>query len=304
MKMKKYILTAVVAGMAFAAKAQQLQTSSHYDMQGILHNPSIAGVQQSPSVKGVLGGSYRQQWSGISGSPRTLNLFGSFKLEDLKAGIGGYIYSDKTGPTSRTGIDLAFAKHIPLANDAVFSLGIDARMQQYSVDMEKLGESLGNDPLLAGNDNKFKFDAGFGISFTTPRFQIGAAVSQLIQSKLDFYEGDLNRSAEARLYRHYYLHSHYKWNVDEATTITPHILATYLPNAPFEFVGGARVEHRELFWWGVGYRIRQGWLLNAGIHVMKKFSVGYSYDIYNAPISEFNAGHSAHEVMLRFNFLK
>ena len=302
--MKKYILTAIVAVSSLVAGAQQLQSSSLYEMQGLLHNPSMAGVQQSASVKGVAGVTYRRQWSGINNSPRTVTAFGSFELPQHKIGIGGYLFNDKTGPTSRTGMQLAFAKHLPLSNGAKFSLGIEGRFQQYSVDMTKLGESLGNDPLLGANDNRFKFDAGFGISYTNNKFQVGASVSQLVQSKLNIYSGDLNRSEEARLYRHYYLHGNYRWNVDGETFIIPHFLLTYLPNAPVEFVGGARVEHKELLWAGVGYRSKQSWMISAGLHIQKKFTLGYAYDIYTAPVSEYTAGHSAHELMLRYNFIR
>ena len=59
--MKKYILIAALTGTAAFSKAQQLQTSSLYDLQGIIHNPSIAGVQQDKEVKGVAGVAYRNQ---------------------------------------------------------------------------------------------------------------------------------------------------------------------------------------------------------------------------------------------------
>ena len=114
--MKKSIIILLLAGAITQVKAQQLQTSSFYDMQGVLHNPSTVGAQASSFV----GATYRTQWSGISGGPRTATVFGSFKMPAHNIGLGGYIYADKTGPTKRTGIQMAFAKHIPLKNDATF----------------------------------------------------------------------------------------------------------------------------------------------------------------------------------------
>ena len=108
--MRKNIFILLFLGCAATATAQQLQTSSMYDLQGIFHNPSTAGVGQS-----MVGASYRTQWSNISGAPRTATVFGSFDMPDLKIGIGGYLYSDKTGPTSRTGLQLSFA---PMAGSA------------------------------------------------------------------------------------------------------------------------------------------------------------------------------------------
>ena len=296
--MKKYqfillcLLAAVVSG-----KAQQLQTSSMYDLQGVYHNPSTAGTQGFNFV----GASYRTQWSGFSGSPKTATVFGSFELPEQKIGLGGYIYQDKTGPTSRTGIQLAFAKHIPLNNGGKFSLGIEARGLQFAIDRAKLSETLGADPALGTSENRFKFDAGFGISYNGKKLQLGVSASQLIQSKLDFYSGNLTPTEAGRLYRHYYFHGAYKWNVDGATSITPNALVIYLPNAPTTYQFGARVEHNEVFWWGLGYRVDQSFILSAGVNVGKKFTLGYSFDIYQSPISVFDANANAHEVLLRFN---
>ncbi len=297
--MRQYILILLFLGSVAQASAQQLQTSSMYDLQGLFHNPSTAGVQGS-----LVGVSYRTQWSSISGSPKTATVFGSFDMPQHNIGIGGYIYNDKTGPTSRTGVQLAFAKHIPLSNGAKFSLGIEARGLQFAIDRAKLTESLGADPAIGASDNKFKFDAGFGISYTGKKLQVGVAASQLIQSKLDFYTGNLTRTEEGRLYRHYYFHGKYKWNVDDATTISPNFLVIYLPNAPTEYQFGARVEHNELFWWGVGYRVKQSFLLSAGLNVNKKFTIGYAFDIYSTPISVYDAGANAHELLLRYNISK
>lgn len=297
--MKHFILIISTLGFLQTASAQQLQTSSLYDMQGIIHNPSTAGVKGS-----TVGASYRTQWSGISGAPKTATVFGSAELTDLKIGLGGYLYSDKTGPTSRTGIQLAFAKHIETGNEGKFSLGIEARGQQYSLDRAKLIATLGSDPAIGTSENRFVFDAGFGISYTNKKLQLGASVSNLIQSKLNFYTGNLGRTEEARLYRHYVFHGSYKWNVDESTSLTPHAMVIYLPNAPTEFNAGIRVEHNEVFWWGLGFRARQSALLSAGVHLNKKFSIGYAFDIYQTPLSVYDAGANAHEVLLRYNFKK
>lgn len=295
----KYILTAfLVAGIA-TANAQQLQTSSLNNLQGVLQNPAMAGVQETNFV----GATYRTQWSAISGSPKTATIFGSFDMPKQKIGIGGYVYSDKTGPTSRTGVELSLAKHI-VTDKGVFSLGLESRFQQYALDKAKLTATLGSDPAIGGADNRFKYDAGFGVAYVTKRLQIGASVSQLVQSKLDFYSGNLSTTEAARLYRHYYFHGAYTWNVDGVTTITPNFMVTYLPNAPTDFQLGARVEHRGIFWWGLGYRTKQSYMLSAGVHINKKFTLGYAYDDYITPISNFDGGSNGHELLLRFNFQK
>ena len=287
-----------LAAGSLKASAQQLQTSSLYDMQGVLHNPSMAGATQ----KGMIGGSYRTQWAGLSGRPQTGTIFGSFDLPSQKIGLGGYLYTDQTGPTKRTGIQLAFAKYIPLQNDAKLSFGIEARGTQFSIDRQKLEQTLGaNDPVLASGDSKMKFDAGFGVSYISKKFQVGASVSQLVQSKLGFYNGTATLTEEGKLYRHYYLHGAYNWRTDEENVIRPYFMMIYMPNAPTEFVGGFRVEHKELFSVGLGYRANQSFILTAGVNPTKQFTVGYAFDLYSTPFSVFEKGGNAHELLLRYN---
>ena len=298
--MKKYFLLIALVGSAATMKAQQLQTSSLYDLQGIFHNPAMAGMDQ----KALIGITYRTQWSGISGGPKTATVFGSMDLPEHKIGLGAYIYNDETGPTSRTGISAAFAKRLILNDNAKISIGIEAKALQYSIDVEKLQQTLGSDPVLAGGDNKFKFDAGFGVAYADKKLEIGASVSQLVQSKLGYYTGSLSRSEEGRLYRHYYLHGSYKIKADQSAVIIPNFLMVYLPNAPTELQVGARVEHNEVFWWGVAYRINQSFILSAGAVINKKFRIGYAFDIYKEPVSVFDNGANAHELLLSYNFGK
>ena len=78
----------------------------------------------------------------------------------------------------------------------------------------------------------------------------------------------------------------------------------YLPNAPLEFQGGFRVEHNELFWWGLALRAKQSFILSAGVNLNKKFTIGYAYDIYKTPVSVFDNGSNSHEVLLRYNMFK
>lgn len=302
--MKKYIIILSLIFCANIVKSQQLQSSSMYELVGLIHNPSTAGVMQDENTKATVGIVYRTQWSALSGSPKTVTAFGSFKLPKQKIGVGGYLYSDKTGPTARTGIELSLAKHINFNDGGVFSIGLESRLLQYKIDRAKLTTTLGADPALGTADTKMKYDAGFGISYTNKKLQIGASVSQLVQSKLDYYKAGASTTEIARLYRHYYVHGLYNINFDNDITVTPNAMVIYLPNAPFELQAGARMDYKKTIWWGLGYRLHQSFMLSAGLTLAKKFNIGYAYDSYNTPISSFDGGHSAHEFMLKFNLAK
>jgi hypothetical protein len=96
------------------------------------------------------------------------------------------------------------------------------------------------------------------------------------------------------------MHAAYKWSVDEATQLIPNTLLTYLPNAPLEMQTGVQVTHDELLWYGLSWRLRQGWMLSAGVKVKHKFSIGYSFDFYKSPSSIYEKGSSGHELLLYY----
>jgi type IX secretion system PorP/SprF family membrane protein len=298
--MKRILSIVALITVVYSASAQQLYTSSLYEMQSLLHNPGTAGLFQD----NMIGASYRSQWSGISGSPRTAMVFGSYNLKKENAGISGYLFTDQTGPTSRTGLSASFAKHLKMKDGSVWSVGIEARALQFGIDRAKLSATLGADPALGNAENRFKFDAGLGVAYQKNNLRLGASVSQLVQSKLGFYNGTTTLAEEARLYRHYYFHGSYSWNVDESTEITPNFLVIYLPNAPTEIQGGVKVEHKELFWWGLSFRAKQSAILSAGVNIQQRLNLGYSFDIYRTPLSLFDAGANAHELMLRLKLKK
>ncbi|MBL0145770.1 MAG: type IX secretion system membrane protein PorP/SprF [Chitinophagaceae bacterium] len=86
------------------------------------------------------------------------------------------------------------------------------------------------------------------------------------------------------------------------TKVIPNFLLTYLPNAPTEFQGGFTVEHNNSFWWGVGAKLKQSYMLNAGVIIKDKLRIGYAYDAYQTPLSGFESGFNAHEIGVRYEF--
>jgi type IX secretion system PorP/SprF family membrane protein len=295
--MKNLLFLFLLSG--FTASAQQINTSGFYEVYSLLHNPATTGSRQ----QAFIGGSFKRQWNNIPGSPQTGVIYGQTYLQKARLGLGGYLYHDVTGPTARTGLQMSYAYHIPVAEKSSFSMGLEARLQQLSFDRSKLQAALGGiDPVASSLSNRLKGDAGVGFAYTSPRLQIGAAASQLLQSRYNLYEGVGMRSEQSKLYRHYYLQASYNWQVDEEITIMPNTLITYLPNAPLEMLYGARVVHEKLFWYGLTWRRQQGWLVSAGLTLNQKFSVGYSYDFYKAPLSVYSAGSAGHELLLHYLF--
>lgn len=298
--MRKLLLTLTFIGALFTAKSQQLHFMSQYLQHNSMYNPAAAGMTK----KNMVGVSYRSMWSSFPGNPKTYMIYGDFELKKLKAGIGTYIYRDETGPTSRTGIQLAYSYHIKARNDkSRFGIGLELRGLQYAIDKNKLSASLGSDPVLGSAENKFAVDAGAGLYWTNDKLTAGVAVSQLIQSKLKLADVP-NAKEGGKLYRHYNFTANYRLQTGDDIFLIPNAMIRVIENSPSEYDFGARLEYQDKVWWGLNWRVRQFWSLQAGVKILQRVRASYSYDYYVSPIGVFTSGSGAHEVGLQFEFGK
>ncbi|MFT3981553.1 MAG: type IX secretion system membrane protein PorP/SprF [Ferruginibacter sp.] len=298
--MKKFTLLSLLIVSINCLNAQQLHFTSQYLQHNAMYNAGAAGIAN----KDMIGLSFRSMWSSFPGNPRTYMVYGDANLAKLRSGIGAYLYRDETGPTSRTGIQLAFSKHIISQNEKnKFGIGIEIRGLQYAIDKSKLSDALGSDPALAGAENKLAFDAGAGLYYTNGKLSVGAAVSQLVQSKLQLADVP-NSTQGGKLYRHYNFNANYKIQTGDNIYLIPNALVRVIENSPSEYEFGMLVNYQEKLWWGLNWRVKQFWSLQAGIKILQRVGLTYSYDYYQTPISVFTNGSGAHEVGLRFDLKK
>ncbi len=296
--MRKLTLFLFLLVAGYCGKAQQLYFMSQYLQHNSMLNPAAAGM----SEKNKVGISYRNQWSSFPGSPKTYMVYGDVNLPKLKAGIAGYAYRDETGPTSRTGVQLAYSYHIVSKDEKhKFGLGLELRGLQYAIDKGKLLSALGNDPALGGASSKFGIDAGAGVYYTNGKLSAGAAVSQLIQSKLQLSDVP-NSKLGGKLYRHYNVMANYEIKSAGDITLIPNALIRIIQNAPVEYEAGVKLDYQKLLWTAIIYKFGQSYSLQLGFKLAEKINVGYSYDAYGKPLSSFDGGSGAHEIGLRFDF--
>ncbi len=275
------------------SNGQQLFKITQFTEGNFISNPAAAGANGSTSV----GLAYRKMWSGMPGGPVTSLVFGDAYFSKMKTGVGVVVYSDKTGPTSRTGGQLDVSYSIEFNNDKRLMFGLAGTCMQYQVD-PKVNEYLAGENISSGS--QMVGDAAAGVYYRSSTLNIGFAVQQLIQSKLQFLESTTN--SQGKLYRHYFIGGHYNIKVDEMNTIIPNLSVNLVENIPAEVQAGVKLQHKDLIWVGYNYRYALGFSAMAGCKIMNRLSIGYAYDQYNTPLSVFEDGGDAHEIMLTYSF--
>jgi len=298
--MRKILLSLSLLGFLNAAQSQQLHYMSQYLQHNVMYNPAAAGMAQNSRV----GLSYRSMWSSFPGNPKTTIAYGDFIVESLGAGIGAYLYKDETGPTSRTGVQLAYSYHINMNDEKnKLGVGLELRGLQYAINKSALTgeESLGTlDPAAIGASNKFVVDGGAGVYFTNDKLSLGASGTQLLGNNVKLVDYD-SSTERGRLYRQFNFMASYKYQTGDDIYLIPNAMVRVIENAPTECDLGVMLNYHDKLWWAMNWRVRQSWSLQAGMKLLKKLRATYSYDYYVTPVSLFTNGSGGHEIGLQFD---
>ena len=96
--MKKIALFFVSICLGATSYSQQLPQVTQFMINNYAVNPAVAGMYDYFQVKTTI----RNQWVGITDAPRTtvLSIYGK---KSERVGLGGLVFNDQTGPTSRIG---------------------------------------------------------------------------------------------------------------------------------------------------------------------------------------------------------
>ncbi len=292
--MRKYILISFLF-VAFGLKAQQLPQFTQYMLNDYVLNPAIGGSKSHFIAQG----NQRMQWVGVTDAPRTFVFSLHGPLQSQKVGLGGFIFSDITGPTRRTGAKFSYAYHFKVSDKIKMGLGLSAGVLQFILDGSKLDLAVQNDLALSNAQQSVVVpDAAAGLYLYSDDFFVSLSAPQLINTKLQFFEDYENTLS--RLAQHYYGMAGYNFRISEFL-IQPSVLVKFV-DPLIQFEGGLKVEYDELIWLGGNFRQDDGLGVMLGYNINQNFSFAYSYDIPLYSYSRYSNG--SHEVVLRINFLE
>ncbi len=319
MRNLKSILSAIVlcfvTGVAFA---QTVPMYSQYIMNGFLVNPSFAGRDGYTTVNLTV----REQWVGMAGAPSTYAV--SFQTRILKnsfiskstavrkkiikptkggkVGIGGYVFNDNNAIFHRTGFQLAYSYHIAMGrtegvpNDLSFGLALTA--YQFAVNMNGLIYDQADPVLLSYDRSVFIPDFNFGASFTTTRYYVGFAMTNLLRGSLMFADtSSVNRSELGN----FFLTGGIKFPLSTDWILEPSafIKASDMFFKSVQMDLTARVYYKEDYWAGISYRTNDAII---GLFGLKydRFYFAYAFDFTLTDIRRQTYG--THELSVAVKF--
>jgi type IX secretion system PorP/SprF family membrane protein len=311
--MKKYILFFSLFLLAMAARAQQKALHSQYMTNYFLVNPAVAGFDKDLKIKA----GFRNQWVGFEGAPKTIYLSGESALvkgprkrrrgNQGYHGAGGYLYTDNTGPTSRSGLLLSYAYHLPLSKTLFLSTGLFAGIQQYRFDPNKIqlaDNSNDLDPVSRQGDlNALLPDLSIGTYLHAENFYTGISLFQVLGNKLFTFE---QAASPSRLYRHLFISGGFDVDLNKNFSVSPSLLLKYVDPAPWQadvnikgtyhFSKRRRTAYDDKLWAGFSYRTQDALVVLFGCYFLKQYDLSYSYDITTSKVRYYSSG--SHEIVL------
>ena len=275
---------------------QQIPQLTQFMINDYAINPAIAGMNDYYQIKT----SVRNQWVGIEDAPKTtlLSIYG--KSND-RVGLGGLVFNDQVGPTSRAGANLTYAYHINLSQSIKLSLALSGGFTQFKIDKENWNVSNPDDPLLSGGEIvNLVPDATFGFNiYSEDNWYLGASVPQLLNSELILTDDNDNVTLDANLARHINVMGLYNMKINHYWDIQPSILfKSVLEQSQLDI--GMKTIYNDNLWIGMDYRNNGDISALLGFYIQDRYIVGYSYDIPNPEISSYTSG--SHEFMFGITF--
>ena len=328
--MKKTILLFAICNLQSAIcnfiSAQQRMQYSQYMLNGYIVNPAISGIEDYMDIKT----GYTHQWTGFVGAPQSnyLSVHTSLgkdnsakarignnvninsmtdeekeKMEQanadkkLKHGVGGYLFSERTGPIINNGINLTYAAHFALSEKLKLSAGLAAGAMQYQ---------LGKVKLLNQEDKAFSQEVAntyipninAGLMLYSENYFVGISSGQLYQSEIKLNENtNLNK-----LKMHHFINAGYRIKVNDNFSVMPSVMLRYVSPAPASVDVNLNCMIKNMFTGGISYRHKDAVVAMLGVTLSKKIVIGYSYDFTLSNLSNHSSG--SHGIVLGYKLAK
>ena len=319
MRYLRSVLTGIVLCFVYGASlGQQVPMYSQYIMNGFLVNPSIAGRDGYTTVNLTV----REQWVGMAEAPSTYAA--SFQTRILrnsyiakstevkkklikptkggKVGLGGYVFNDNNGIMRRTGMQAAYAYHIPLGiSEGVsksLSFGLALTAYQYAINTDGLIYDH-DDPLLNSYDRSvFIPDFNFGVSYTTSKYYFGFAMTNLLRGSFLIADTSNNKRSELG---HYFLTGAIKLPLSSDWILEP---SAFIKSSDMFFKSiqldlTSRIYYKNDYWAGLSWRTNDAIILMLGLKY-DKFYFAYAFDFALTDIRLQSFG--SHELTLAVKF--
>jgi type IX secretion system PorP/SprF family membrane protein len=282
--MKKSIITFVSILFQGVIIAQQMPISENYFMDKYALSSSYAG-HFNP---GSFFTSFRSDWSGISGGPKTLRL----SYNDLlmtNAAFGGKIIYDKAGIYNQLYIMGTYSYSLKIVDEHKVLLALSVGIYHNKINFTDYynDPKYNIDPVMIRQDvsSKLKFISDFSALYLFKGIEAGIMFANINFGDAKYNEVDVTYKPLAN----YQLHAAYSYPVNDRWNINPLI---YLRGGKFikSQVGiASKIMYQDNFWGSLAFRDPGIWGLGFGANIAKGIRFSYNFNFASSvPLNIYN----------------
>jgi type IX secretion system PorP/SprF family membrane protein len=270
----KKLITAVISILFHGVTiAQQMPVSENYFMDKYSLSSSYAG-HFNP---GSLFTSFRTDWTGIVGGPKTLRLSYSDMLM-TNAGLGGKIIYDKAGIFDQLYVMGTYSYSLTIVDEHKVLLALSAGIYHNKINFTDYYNNpyYNIDPVMIQQDvsSKVKFMSDFSALYLFKGIEAGVMFANINFGDAKYDEVDVTYKPFAN----YQLHVAYSYTVNDRWDINPLI---YLRGG--KFITGqvgiaSMVKYQNNIWGSLSFRDPGIWGFGFGANIAKGIRFSYNFN--------------------------
>jgi type IX secretion system PorP/SprF family membrane protein len=299
--------------------AQYIPTSNQAYQYLSLFNPAFAGVEKYTDLKL----SYLDQWGNLPGSPKTINVVLTMRLNQpldlsnssLRPGnpsqvgnpdfipkkkrifhaLAANAFNQQFGPTQLSGGGLTYSFHYPLSKKLTLSGGTSAIIESVKVDPNSITFRDDNDPytqyLLNNNVKQTDLNIRAGVLLYGKNFYVGASYFPVLNKSIQ----STNTLGDHPFYRAS-VQLGYSFPVSANLILKPSAVALVQMDNTFSVDYSLKAYIQNKLMLGACYRNIQTAVFFLGFSINDLLGVSYSYEMSLNGFKQFNDG--SHELVL------
>jgi type IX secretion system PorP/SprF family membrane protein len=293
--MKKILITALVI-MPGILLAQQMPVSENYFMDKYTLSSSYAG-HFNP---GSFFTSFRTDWTGIDGGPKTIRVSYSDLLM-TNAAYGGKIIFDKAGIFNQLYVMGTYSYSLKVTGDHRVLLALSAGLYHNKLNFSEYynDPNYDLDPALTYGDasSKLKFMSDFSVLYLFKGIEAGIMFANISFGEAKYDEVDVTYKPMANFQAHaaYTYRFNEKWSADPLLYIRG---GRYIKS---QFGLAARVTFLDKIWGCLAFRDPGIWGVGFGAEITKAIQLSYSFNFASSVSTDI---FNTHEIGLGLNMKK
>jgi len=268
---------------------------SQYMFNGIALNPALTGSEQTLSIVG----SFRSQWTGFRGAPKTEVLTAHAPLKNKSSAFGVQIYGDQIGVSRNLGIYGMYAYNFKIGNASNLSLGISGGINMVREFYDKLDLASQNDLLLSGTSPLGVLpNFSLGAHYATSKYFVSFSIPMFLSHNFDGakfrVQNDFNNY-------NFLLGGGYDFELKNKMHLKPSVLLKYRANNRLQADINLKLRINEIIDVGATYRTEEAMVLFFEGRINQQFSAMYSFGLPLSSLIKYSYG--SHEISVKYNFM-